>query len=897
MKRQAETFLDNYLSSIGLWRKPVARDGLSLFRAVSEQLFMTQTFHTNLYEACRIVFLHLGMDPETDWTEIEVIQILSRMYRRDFLIYESVGHAPFKASNNNYNKKILLCRIGDNQLDSVYQISFKEDAAICQSIVYEMLYRNVFKLDTELTEAVALIRDQNKRKLTMYGNRFEELEDSCLKKFQDMHCSIRDRNLRRISPPVPYRIAKALDPCIYRNVELDIWEEEKREQIKESPEYRERFAPGDKCQVILEGEHYHGHIQEISAEDNTAVVFIHELGEKKSVLISCLKTPPSPRYSCLSHSKYLKRKQDMPISSTGSGSNTYENTTIKYPIYHQRLPVQQEVNYTSTAFQGYNFETTYTYQGDMMANANSPGYVGMDTSPVNNAKTNINNQMSPPGVLQRYAAPVPGMIPQGAVASPYIYNSLIPNSNQTYSCVCVPYLESIAVKDVNMNCLPSQDTTGKDLPEMNTLRFFYNLGVENYRLISHGGPMWPTVEMSQMMPPNGMVTQDQLNGNMCGQFALPPPIQYSSQNEHPTNEQTLQNGNRQNQTYHYHPYIPTTYPQGSPVSKRKSPSESPVTSPNKGQTVSAGDDSLDSNDSGCDSDSTSSAQCNGCKEMEDTSSAATTTVVELEQKLDNYIAKVDETDNTSCISSTTEFQVPSKPKPKRKYYMYGNLKLVKPIKDIPPKFLSMLNSLGAEKARCEGEPIIIPFLPPKPYRKYNKPQSIPEASGTVNSVESHGFNPEAKCFVPGDSVMQDPSIIACSNNQNAAVQYVPYGIYPASSKADSSLVYPHNVHNIYTNTPQSLAHANSGDGSQGNPNTLSNPSNTNYGDGSKYSMPTLSTGQACPTYPVSCPVYYAAPGSYNGAQAFLPPPNGVTGPGTYPQLCSMPPQVQAMQTA
>jgi hypothetical protein len=40
------------------------------------------------------------------------------------------------------------------------------------AIVYEMLYRNVFKLDTELTEAVALIRDQNKRKLTMYGNRY-----------------------------------------------------------------------------------------------------------------------------------------------------------------------------------------------------------------------------------------------------------------------------------------------------------------------------------------------------------------------------------------------------------------------------------------------------------------------------------------------------------------------------------------------------------------------------------------------------------------------------------------------------------------------------------------------------------------------------------------------------
>jgi len=31
-------------------------------------------------------------------------------------------------------------------------------------------------------------------------------------------------------------------------------------------------------QVILEGEHYHGHIQEL--KDNTAIVFIQELGEK-----------------------------------------------------------------------------------------------------------------------------------------------------------------------------------------------------------------------------------------------------------------------------------------------------------------------------------------------------------------------------------------------------------------------------------------------------------------------------------------------------------------------------------------------------------------------------------------------------------------------------------------
>lgn len=74
--------------------------------------------------------------------------------------------------------------------------------------------------------------------------------------------------------------------------------------------------------------------------------------------------------------------------------------------------------------------------------------------------------MSQQGVLQRYAPQVPSMLPHGAVANPYVYNCLVPTgtSNQTYSCVCVPYLESIAMKDVNMNSLPSQDVEGKDLP-------------------------------------------------------------------------------------------------------------------------------------------------------------------------------------------------------------------------------------------------------------------------------------------------------------------------------------------------------------------------------------------------------------------------------------------------
>ena len=52
--------------------------------------------------------------------------------------------------------------------------------------------------------------------------------------------------------------------------------------------------------------------------------------------------------------------------------------------------------------------------------------------------------------------------PQNSVPNPYMYNNAV--VPQTYSCVCVPHLDSIAMQTVNVYCNPSQDTGGKDLP-------------------------------------------------------------------------------------------------------------------------------------------------------------------------------------------------------------------------------------------------------------------------------------------------------------------------------------------------------------------------------------------------------------------------------------------------
>ncbi|GFR72388.1 protein ovarian tumor locus [Elysia marginata] len=53
----------------------------------------------------------------------------------------------------------------------------------------------------------------------------------------------------RSSPPVPFRIAKALHPALFRNVELDIVQEEKREARLRNLGLSSGFSPGDKCQV------------------------------------------------------------------------------------------------------------------------------------------------------------------------------------------------------------------------------------------------------------------------------------------------------------------------------------------------------------------------------------------------------------------------------------------------------------------------------------------------------------------------------------------------------------------------------------------------------------------------------------------------------------------------
>ncbi|WAQ97756.1 ALG13-like protein [Mya arenaria] len=419
-----------------------------------------------------------------------------------------------------------------------------------------------------------------------------------------------DPPCRKPTPPLPYRIAKALDPCIFRNVELDIWEEECRELKKESPEYRKRFSLGDKCQET-----------EASGEEgyySNQTSHYHSHQSRSSTPRSC-NTPPLQRYK------------------------------VKP--------------------QGY----IYPANPITMINGNE-AYVGMEMQQVptldNENKRNL-NQLPAGGVLEPYQQAM--MYPQpGDTSGQYMYGPMVAHGGQMYSCVCVPHLDSIAIQDVNVYCPPSQDMAGNDLPEVNTLRFFFNMGVENYRSVSQNGS-YQTETTPALVAPGMYMTADQVNGNYFGQLALPPaPAQTPAISAH---------SNHGNQTY-----VPASNTHSS--SKGSQPSASgpgsALTSPSKSEMsiASSNDDAPDNNDSGCDTESTSSNH--GDSSVKEPQQSA----MELELQLDNYIANVSEIPQPATTANTngSEFAEPSKPKlKKRKYYMYGNLKLLCMIRNLNTK--------------------------------------------------------------------------------------------------------------------------------------------------------------------------------------------------------------------
>ncbi|XP_054851781.1 putative bifunctional UDP-N-acetylglucosamine transferase and deubiquitinase ALG13 [Eublepharis macularius] len=365
-KSLSEVTMDEYLGSLGLYRKLTAKDASCLFRAVSEQVYACQIHHMAVRQAC-VSFLRKNQsnfesfvegsfekylerlgDPKESAGHLE-IRAFSLIYNRDFILYRHPGKPPSYATDNGFEDKILLCCSSNGHYDSVYTKQFQANAAICQAVLYEILYKNVFYVpEEELRTAVEMFRSGAKKNRNSASVGSEDANFDCPvdrsnKNFSEKRVEDWESYESAILPaekckqgteeakpsenpkmPFPYKVLKALDPEIYRNIEFDVWLDSRKELQK--TDYLvfagRQYYLGDKCQVRLEtgGKYYNAHIQDVG-QDTMVTVFIEELAEKHVVPLVNLKpvtqVTPVPAWNVVPSRKggNYQKISDMDIKS------------------------------------------------------------------------------------------------------------------------------------------------------------------------------------------------------------------------------------------------------------------------------------------------------------------------------------------------------------------------------------------------------------------------------------------------------------------------------------------------------------------------------------------------------------------------------------------------------
>ncbi|XP_074650682.1 OTU domain-containing protein CG3251-like [Tubulanus polymorphus] len=279
--RPKQDAIDEYLSSCHLWRKPMPKED-SLYRAVSEQLFMSQVHYLTIKEKVEKFIEENRSNMSCKLTNRLEFGAISFVYKCDIIVFQC--RRSFNITQNDFQKKVLVCVTYGNQYDSVYNIEYKENAAICQAVLFEILYEKVFEVTRDvIDEGLEILHTKQKR------HTYTDKEKLFLSS-TDSNSSLVDRLLVP-RPPFPYRVAKSLDPTLYRNIAYDVWVD----MVKDGNDAGEPvFNCGDRCEVVLNEVVYHAHIQEFSPRKGPVDVFIEGLGRKIAVPFDSLKAIPQP---------------------------------------------------------------------------------------------------------------------------------------------------------------------------------------------------------------------------------------------------------------------------------------------------------------------------------------------------------------------------------------------------------------------------------------------------------------------------------------------------------------------------------------------------------------------------------------------------------------------------
>ncbi|EMP25918.1 OTU domain-containing protein 4 [Chelonia mydas] len=258
----------------------------------TRQVLHSQSLHIDVRNAC-INYLRKNREKfEAEWVGQVEISALSLMYKKDFIIYQEPNASPSRVTENGFPDKILLCFSNGNHYDIIYPIEYTERAALCQSLLYELLYEKVFCTDVNKILVELGVTEENNGSSEVSDSDSED--DNCKSKtaaVNDMNglkSFSGNKHLKNNGNPIsflPRKVLKSLNPSFYRNVEYEVWLQSKEDQQKRdfSIAAGMQYSIGDKCKVRLDhnGKFYNAHIQEVCSENGPVIVFVEELGEKK----------------------------------------------------------------------------------------------------------------------------------------------------------------------------------------------------------------------------------------------------------------------------------------------------------------------------------------------------------------------------------------------------------------------------------------------------------------------------------------------------------------------------------------------------------------------------------------------------------------------------------------
>ncbi|KAI8421390.1 hypothetical protein MSG28_009470 [Choristoneura fumiferana] len=159
--------------------------------------------------------------------------------------------------------------------------------------------------------------------------------------------------------PFPYKVAKALDPDIYRNIEFDVWSELRRE-LRYGARYSDgtTLQVGVKCYCRMKADQrvpYHCHIQEMRPDGGPCLVYIEELGEKRVVNFEQLEPLPlsearpwAPPYRNITRKQGLSkaRKKEEPKSPEKAKSPKLQWKEEKTPET-EITQFESDINFTT----------------------------------------------------------------------------------------------------------------------------------------------------------------------------------------------------------------------------------------------------------------------------------------------------------------------------------------------------------------------------------------------------------------------------------------------------------------------------------------------------------------------------------------------------------------------